>query len=70
VAVDAVKLNNAPPKAAGIVSALAVAAVAPAVVVAVAKPSHLCRQNYGGLNGPLFWVVFWRLKKFPWQRPA
>jgi hypothetical protein len=74
VAVAVAKANNAPPKAAGTVSALAAAVAAapaaPAVVVAVVKPSDSLRQNHGGLYGPPFLGRFPAVEKFPWQRPA
>jgi hypothetical protein len=71
-AVAVAKANNAPPKAAGTVSALAAAVVAaaPAAVVAVVKPSDSFRQNHGGLYGPPFLDRFPSAEKFPWQRPA
>jgi hypothetical protein len=73
VAADAAKANNAPPKAAGTVSALAaavaVAAAAPAVVVAVVKPSDSLRQNHGGLYGPPFLGRFPAVENFRGNGP-
>jgi hypothetical protein len=72
VAVAVAKANNAPPKAAGTVSALAAAAVvvaAPAAVVAVVKPSDSLRQNHGGLYGPPFLGRFPAVENFRGNGP-
>jgi hypothetical protein len=49
---------------------VAVVVAAPAVVVAVVKPSNFRRQNHGGLHGPPFLCRQRVFEKFPWQQSA